>query len=64
MRKAIDISDIHKDMLERGFTPQLIADEIVGVQPMPAYTGEIFKIRHNRLSWYKRFWIWFKKVFG
>lgn len=43
-----DISDIHKDMLERGYTPTLIVEKLEGVQPM---SKEEFEAAHTLMKW-------------
>lgn len=43
-----DISDIHKDMLERGYTPTLIAEKLLEVQPI---SKEVFEAAHTLMKW-------------
>ena len=45
-----DITEIHKEMLEKGYTPQLIAEKFAQVQPIPP---EVFAGMDTLLKWKK-----------
>lgn len=47
-----DITEIHKEMLEKGYTPQLIAEKFAQVQPIPP---EAFQAAHTlmKFKWKK-----------
>ena len=42
-----DITEIHKEMLEKGYTPQLIAEKFAQVQPIPP---EAFQAAHTLMK--------------
>lgn len=47
---------MHKIELMRKALPSLIAEEIVGVQPMIAESGKVFTIKYIRRSLIRKFW--------
>jgi hypothetical protein len=42
--------------------PNLIAEQLLSVQPMTAETTQIFKIRYVERRWWKRVWNWLRKL--
>lgn len=70
IKQFAEIKQCHKDQIKtlmpmiRKVVPSLIAEEIIGVQPMTEPGNLVFSLRHRyfKESWYIRVWKYFKHV--